>query len=163
MINLEISEKKCMEYLINKFPELERFWREHVNYWGKNQGLIINMIPFGDYAITALKTNKKCKIRDIFETAEYLLSFGDESVQNAITTGFLEYLLNMSDTEPKLNNFKKYLGEKSSQYISAWIKFTIDISSLKGIVKKKPKKLTSLKEMKQAIADGVKENMRLLD
>ncbi len=120
----EISEKNCIKYLINKFPEFEPFWKEHVNYWGKDQGLIINMIPLGNYTITVLKSNNLPKLQEIFDTTEFLLSFGDESVQNAITTGFLEYLLNMSDKEPELKNFKKFLGTKSSEYIRDWIKFT---------------------------------------
>lgn len=37
---------------------------------------------------------------------------------------------------------------------------TLDISDLKGIVKKKHKKPVSLKEMKQAVTDGAKESMK---
>ncbi len=84
----------------------------------------MKILPFGEYAIDVIKSNDEIEVKRIFDFVEFLLHAGDESVQTAMTTGFLEYLMNNDPDEIKFSKFAKYLGENAIGYCKAWDEFT---------------------------------------
>ncbi len=82
------------------------------------------MMPFEEYAIDTIKSDDEVEIKKIFDFVEFLLCNGNESVQNAIATSFLEYLMSKDPDELNFSKFAKYLGENAIGYCRAWDKFT---------------------------------------
>jgi hypothetical protein len=120
----KITSETCITLLKEKFPNFLPYWESYVNYWGLNQGITIQMIPFCEYVIDVIKSNKDTQIKEVFNFIEFLLCSGDDSVQNAITTSLLEYLLSKDPIEIKSCNFSKYLGKNTIDYCKAWNEFT---------------------------------------
>jgi hypothetical protein len=120
----KITAENCISLIIERFPKFQIYWDSYVKDFGMEQGITIQMLPFSEYVIDVLKFNEKSEIIEIFSFVEFLLYNGDESVKNAITTSFLEYLLSKDPKEIKFSNFSKYLGETTIDYCRAWDKFT---------------------------------------
>lgn len=120
----KVTAENFINLLKEKFPKFIPYWDSYVNYWGMNQGITIQMIPFSEYVVDVIKTNNIIEIKNIFDFVEFLLCNGDESIQNAVATSFLEYLLNKAPDEIKFNVFAKYLGENTIKYCKAWDEFT---------------------------------------
>src|SRR6185369_9711627 len=106
----KIIAKNCINLLKKRFPKFLPYWESYINYWGEDQGITIQMIPFSEYAVDTIKANNDIEIKEIFDFVEFLLYNGDDSVQNAIATSFLEYLLSKDPNEIKFSTFSKYLG-----------------------------------------------------
>jgi hypothetical protein len=120
----KITGERCIELLKENFPKFSPYWENYIREWGPDEGLIIQLFPFGDYAIDMIKSNNEVEIKKIFEFVEFLLSNGDDDVQTAITTGFLEHLMHKDPHEIKFKTFCQYLGKESLEYCRAWDKFT---------------------------------------
>ncbi len=114
----------CIDLIKEKFPQLLPYWEAYVADFGSDLGLHIQMIPFGDYAIDIIKTNNDVEIKKIFDFVEFLICNGEEEVQNAITTSFLEYLMSKDPNEIQFSKFVKYLGKNTISYCRAWDEFT---------------------------------------
>lgn len=120
----KITDDDCISLIKEKFPEFLSYWQSYINYWGSDLGLTIQMLPFSEYTLEVIKSNNQNEIRKIFDFVEFLICNGDESVQNAITTSFLESLLNKDPGEIKFSHFSNFLGENTINYCIAWDKFT---------------------------------------
>lgn len=120
----EITENKCIELIKKKFPKFLPYWESYVRENGLDDGITIQMMPFEEYTMDAIKSNNKVEIRRIFELVEFLICNGNESVQNAMTTAFLEYLMSNDPDEIQFASFVKYLGKNSIEYCRAWDEFT---------------------------------------
>ncbi len=120
----KITGEKCIELMKEVFQKFSAYWESYVQDFGSDQGLTIQMLPFCEYAIDVIKSDNEVEIKKIFDFIEFLLCNGDESVQNAMTTSFLEYLMSKDPDEIKFSKFAKYLGENTIAYCKAWDKFT---------------------------------------
>lgn len=120
----KITGKKCIELMKEKFPKFISYWESYIREHGADNGLHVQMIPFEEYAIDTIKSNNELEIKKIFEFIEFLLCNGNEAVQNAITTSFLEYLMSKDPDEIQFTSFAKYLGKNSIGYCRAWDEFT---------------------------------------
>lgn len=120
----KINEKQCIRLLKEKFPKFLSYWQSYIDHWGNEQGICIQMLPFSDFAIDVIKSKNDSEIKKIFDFVEFLLCQGNEAVQNAIATSFLEYLLSKDPEEIKFKEFSKYLGKNTIDYCKAWDKFT---------------------------------------
>jgi hypothetical protein len=107
-----------------RFPKFIPYWESYVDYWGEDQGITVQMLPFSEYALDIIKANRDVDIKNIFDFVEFLLCNGDDFVQNAITTSFLEYLLSKDQNEINFSKFSKYLGNQTINYCKAWNKYT---------------------------------------
>ncbi len=120
----EISGGKCIELMKEKFPQYLPYWESYIRDHGSDNGLSIQMMPFEEYTIDTIKSNDDLEVKKIFDFVEFLLCNGNESVQNAIATSFLEYLMSKDPDEIQFTSFTKYLGKNSIGYCRAWDKFT---------------------------------------
>lgn len=119
-----VTGNKCIELMKEKFPQFLPYWEAYVRNFGEDLGLTIQMLPFGKYSIDVIKSNDETEIKNIFIFVEFLLCNGDESVQTAMTTSYLEYLISKDLDEIKFSKFAKFLGENAIGYCRAWDKFT---------------------------------------
>ena len=119
----KITKNNCIEVLKQEFPKSISYWVKFGSDLDTEDGIIFALIPFEQYTIDVIKANDKSEMKRIFDFVEYLVSEADNAVQTAMTTGYLEYLMN----EPEEIQFKtivKYLGNNSIEYCKAWDKFT---------------------------------------
>lgn len=120
----QISGEMCIELIKQKFPKFSSYWDPFINDFGSDTGLHIQMYPFEEFTIDTIKSNNEKEIEKIFCLVEYLITSGDDDVQTALTTSFLEYLMSKDPDEIQFKTFAKYLGENSISYCRAWDKFT---------------------------------------
>ena len=120
----EITEKKCIDLIKETFPDFISYWENYIQEHGPDDGITIQMMPFEDYTIDVIKSNNTIEIIKIFNLVEFIICHGNESVQNAITTSYLEYLMSKDPEEIQFIHFAKYLGKNCREYCKAWDEFT---------------------------------------
>lgn len=120
-----ISSHKSIAYFLDNVPEFRNEWRLHLASVNKIPTLCQAFSEFSDLTIkNILNYRNDCKER-IFDSIEFLLEMGDEEVKDAVTTCFLENLLNaMSGGSMKAKDFVRYLKPLSIEYCRAWDAFT---------------------------------------
>lgn len=116
---------KSLEFMLKTFPEFEKSWEKHLEFWGDNPRTIgIDITAFSDYVAEKLERKEQYDYKKVFDFIEMLINVGDDSVQTAATTMFLENLLNNSSHGRfSSQNFLSYLGPKSIEYCRAWDEF----------------------------------------
>ena len=125
----EITEELCIELLKKELPDFFPYWESYLRDFGPeldgNFELEIHthMIPVTEFAVALIKSNNQVEIKKFFDLIEFLLCNGNESVKNAVATGFLEYLMNKSPEEINFSTFYKYMGENAIGYCRAWDEF----------------------------------------
>lgn len=124
---MNISKENCMSIILEKFPGFQARWSAYKSDWeGEETTIYGEMCTFSSYAKRLLAHGKTDPsfIKEMFSFMEYILENGDEDVQNAVCTCFLENILNVtpSDIDPK--RFVEYLGPQSREYCIAWDEFT---------------------------------------
>lgn len=82
------------------------------------------MSAFATYVVGLIKEGHTQRLPFVFDMTEELLSYGDTTVQEAVTTCFLEYLLHAVSAEVPAERFISLLGPKSRAYSLAWDEFT---------------------------------------
>ena len=121
----EITEHNLIFLLKEKFPKCVPFWEVYAGYFESDKDIIISqMMPFIDYVAGVIKSQDEKEIKRIFEYVEFLMLNGNDYVQAAIATGFLEGLLNYDPHEIQFIKFRQYLGKETIDYCRAWDKFT---------------------------------------
>ena len=120
----KITEKGCIQLMKENFPEFPTYWEDYIRRFGSDLGIHIQMLPFCEYTIDKIKSNNEAEIKKIFDFVEFLLCHGDDSVQNAMTTSYLEYLMSKDPDEIKFSKFVKFLGKNAIEYCRGWDKFT---------------------------------------
>ena len=115
-----INDKDLVILLREKFPKSIPYLELHNKSFGSEQGLTIQMIPFADYFADVMQNNEDVLIRDIFAFIEFLICKGTQSVQQAITTGLVEYLLNNDPSNMNFGKWHQYLGKKTIAYCRYW-------------------------------------------
>lgn len=118
-----IREDRCIELIKKTFPGFLSYWEDYIREFGPDDGFMIQTLPFCTYTIDMIKSKNETEIKKIFDFVEFLICNGDESVQNTMTTFYLEYLMSKDPDEIQFTTFAKYLGENSIGYCRAWDKF----------------------------------------
>lgn len=117
-----------MQAILEKFPEFNLAWQEHLEWWeGENRpGLCTDMSAFSGYVLTLLENKANSEyLRSIFLFIEQLMVEGDDDVQTAAATCFLENIINSTGWEKiPASTFVEFLGEESKKYCKAWDEFT---------------------------------------
>jgi len=120
-----INEAKCIEIILTSYPEFQNgLWKEYLEDWGDDTpGFWNNISTFSHFAIELLKKDSSL-VPGIFQLAEELLESGNDNVQNAICTCFLENIINATPEEVAPKKFVPFLGKKSKEYCKWWDEFT---------------------------------------
>lgn len=122
----KVVEKDLLEILKAKFPESIRYWKEYLED-EEFQGMTVSALTnFAYYAIDLIQKNDCDETKKLFDYMEYLLLHGDQGVQDAVATGFLEALDNASFKDEKVKKALALLGEESKAYLKAWDDFWKD-------------------------------------
>ena len=115
-----------MKIILQQVPGFRERWQAHREYWeGEDAGLCNDMSEFSEYVVDLIADEQSADLPMIFELIERLMVKGDQDVQNAAATCFLENLINIAGTDRL--DAKKYihlLGPESRAYCKAWDKFT---------------------------------------
>lgn len=121
-----ILKENCMRIILQKVPEFISDWKEHLMFWnGDEPGLCNDLSAFSTFVIENLAKMDEERKAEVFNVIEYLLLEGEQCVQEAVATCFLENLQNSAEPNkfPTLS-FVSYLGQKSREYCLAWDEFT---------------------------------------
>lgn len=134
-----ISKENCMSLISEKFPEFKPILDAYLSNYEILTEEIFGVTPFwGDtsvcgvmnefsYYVKELLMTKQQNIpliKDVCNYIEYLLRHGDEDVQNAAATCFLENLMNITPEQIDPKHYIPYLGPLSKEYCRAWDEFT---------------------------------------
>lgn len=115
-----------MNKILKEVPDFIPTWQEHLEYWGQEEaGLCNDLSEFSSFVVKHIASFDISKKESIFQLAEQLLTSGDDAVQNAVATCFLENILNaVSAGRISSNDFTDFLGDSSKKYCQAWDSFT---------------------------------------
>ena len=119
-----ITSERCIELMKENFPKFISYWETYISDHGSDLGITIQMLPFSKYTIDVVKSNNNEEMVKIFSFVEFLLCNGDDDVQTAITTSYLEYLMSKDPDEIQFTTFVRYMGKNSIEYCRAWDEFT---------------------------------------
>jgi hypothetical protein len=87
--------------------------------------LSLVMSKYSSAVCSHLAVFSTAELKDIFETTEHLLRFGDDHVKDGVATCFLEGLLGRASAGTlDFRQISSYLGGESRAYCRAWDKFT---------------------------------------
>ncbi len=120
----KITGERCIELMKEIFPNFSSYWDSYIEDYGTGLGLTTQMTPFGKYAEDAIKEKDETKIKKIFDFVEFIFLNGDQSVRNAIATGFLEHLMHKDPEQIKFRTIVQYLGTNAIQFCRAYDKIT---------------------------------------
>ena len=122
-----IIETQCMESILNEFPMFKPTWEKHLAWWeGEVPGLFNDMTAFETYTVALLESGgDQNEIKKIFSYIEFLLNEGDEKIKDAVSTVFLEHLINASSAGTITpESFVHLLGKESKNFCKAWDEFS---------------------------------------
>ncbi|MCE5318951.1 MAG: hypothetical protein LLG04_16510 [Parachlamydia sp.] len=131
-----INQDNCIDIIIEKFPKSNVFFSRalkkdiHDEFDESyeplpRKSLHGEMAEFSDYVSELLQKDTESQyIKDIFNFMEFLLAEGDDMVQNAVATCFLENILNRTPEKIQPHTFVPFLGKQSREYCKAWDSFT---------------------------------------
>lgn len=122
-----IKEKDCMNIVLKEFSEFKPYWEEYLLDWEDEErpGLCLDMTIFSRFFRNEFLSMSKEYKKKLFNFIELCVTQGDESVQTAATTCFLENLQNSMDEEEIIKaSFVKLLGPESRDFCIAWDEFT---------------------------------------
>lgn len=121
-----ITKLECMDYILDHVPEFEGHWTSHLkSYDSANVGLCLDVASFATFVILLLESHKEELNEKIFLTVENLMTTGDREVVAAVSTCFLENLLNRASTGSiDYSSFVGFLGQRSREFCKEWDQFT---------------------------------------
>jgi len=119
----EITKERCMEMILNKFPDFIRNWEKYIDEWQNvSPGFTIDMCEFAEYVVNSIQQEREIELDRVFQLVEYFIISGDEEVKNAVATGFLEYILNATSRRIDPSSFVPFMGESSKNFCREWDK-----------------------------------------
>ncbi len=137
-----VLSDEASKTVIEKFPDLQKskHWEDYYLYYleeeeykycakaEKLSGLMTALGMYVSYILNQqeIVLEKQLELKEIFLLIEFFLNEGDQDVQNAAATCFLEGLINfVSHGRIVPERLTSYLiGEKSIEYCKAWDEFT---------------------------------------
>ena len=130
-----VLPNEATKTVIDKFPDLQKseHWEYYLDadYDDKHHNLrccrLMSVLTsyVADILNVCLSIEKKKEIKDIFALIEIFMNKGNQDVQDAAATCFLENLINYTSAgRLKPESFLCYLGPESKKYCKAWDEFT---------------------------------------
>ena len=145
---MSMSPLECIKLILIKFPAFKEHWLAYLDYWREPSdddrsgtvleltdfaqianglpGIVLDLSEFADYVIGLIEKGDVdvLYLYEIFVFIEFLMLNGDEDVQTATATGFLEAMLNATPERINASTYVPYLGKESVAYCKAWDEFT---------------------------------------
>lgn len=120
-----IRADDCITLILKEIPEFSAHWADHLNYWNDDQpGLCINFSAFSHFTIELIQKKQENVLKRIFDLVERLMVEGDQTVQEAVATCFVEDLINAVPDEIDSRTFVHLLGDETRDYVKGWDDFT---------------------------------------
>lgn len=121
-----IDEPKCSQIMFDLIPEFETRWATYLKTWGEDcGGLCVRCSEFAGLAIEKFHRMSQTERKLLFGTVELFLTEGDEDVQDAVATCFLEDIASaVYENKVSAKLLVPLLGEESRAYCKAWDEFT---------------------------------------
>ena len=102
--------------LLEACPNIEKDWKEHLEYWGEEKpGDYTNIAEFAHYVVD--EHQNADFLSNFFSLVEKLLVEGTDKTKELITIGLIEDIQNISSHPLGWKVFEPYLGPES---IKAW-------------------------------------------
>lgn len=123
---MSLGREEALTLILETERGFSKAWQAHRNDWyGMDAGTCSDMATFSRYVASLLAANPKHpRAPAIFALIERLMVEGNEEVQTAAATCFLENIQNRSPDPILPEAFVGLLGEKSRHYCRAWDEFT---------------------------------------
>ena len=120
-MNIKYTKHNAISYIIELFPEFEKYLDDYLEYWGHDG---IKLISQTFYALSTfikgkLKSRDFKNLKEIFDLIEEFNIFGDEDVQYGASIIFLESLINSSgwnEEETPYSSYIHLLGKESKDF-----------------------------------------------
>jgi|GEM_PF-5172513 hypothetical protein len=122
----ELTNSQSMSFILARVPEFRSQWGVFLlNDDSETPGFCNEITEFARFAVTTLKlddTTAATTAKSIFQTVEYLLAFGDPSVQSTVTNCFLGSLLaHCSHGTLEIQQMLPYLGEQTCKEVESLV------------------------------------------
>lgn len=119
---MEKNDKSLGESLVKRFPEFESAWLEHLADWeGEERSIGIDVQAFSIFISGMLEKGEKYRYDEVFIYIEELVTSGNESLETAVVTMFIEGLFNRcSSGSFRKEDFIGYLQPESLRYFTLW-------------------------------------------
>lgn len=131
-----VLPNEATKTVIDRFPDLQKseHWEGYylfMDYTDQEEnlrccGIMTTLGRYVEDLLNApLSIEKKQEIKEIFSLIEFFIKEGNQTVQDAAATCFLENLINYTSAGTlKPETFLCYLGPESKAYCKAWDEFT---------------------------------------
>lgn len=124
-----ITMDEARRRLIESSPFLERAQQHSTEHWNSKETSINILSEFADVLVKEWAHIPDHAKRDILRTVETLLVLGDDTVQSAVTAGFLESLVNfIVGRTLRREVIEPLLGPESLVYCREWEHFSDNMS-----------------------------------
>jgi hypothetical protein len=117
-----ITEMECVDIVLAQVPGFRAEWQDWIEEDGPSTGLCSDVSMFSRYAIRLMWSDGIEAAKEILELAEKMMQEGDELVQTASATCFVEHIVNELDRGLPVTVIG-LLGRESRFYADAWQKF----------------------------------------
>ncbi len=122
-----IHRADCLRKILELAPGFQEQWNRYLDEWKDEKdtpGLSIDLMEFAGYLYEQFDFLPQDQLIKIFNYVEILMLEGDQEVQDATATCFLEALQNAISLK-KISGRKlfKLLGPESIAYCRAWDEF----------------------------------------
>lgn len=127
---MKINAKDCINLILERVPEFKDDWDRFQKDWKDEEvkpGLCGQVSEFSHFVADNHKQLGPQRMREIFSLAEEILQMGDNDSQTAITTCFLENILNRCSYRlipPEA--FIPFLGPESRAFSRSWDELSED-------------------------------------
>jgi hypothetical protein len=120
------THENWIHRVLELIPGFRSAWEAHLEYWGDDPvGLTMDLTEFAEYTNARFEADEDSEIEAIFSVVEELLESGSENLVNAVTTGFLESVINpMTAESPHLPRLANVLGSQARAYCREWLAFS---------------------------------------
>lgn len=127
---MKISANDCMKLILERVPEFQEDWDLFQKDWEDEEvklGLCGQMSEFSHFVADNYQLLGPIRMKQIFALAEEILQKGDDDSQIAVTTCFIENILNRCSGKlipPEA--FIPFLGPESRDFSRAWDELSKD-------------------------------------
>ncbi len=124
-MNVTNPKNEIIDQILNLFPDFRSDWERYISELkNESPGLCLDLIEFSTWLIKNFGSLHSKSVSELFDLIESWVSQGDQEVQDATATCFLEALQNGVDNKEISGRVLfSFLGPESIAYCRAWDEF----------------------------------------